>query len=638
MAPPLQTVDGVPIDFPLSALNAKDLPAFREWLAQERVRLGQGMPGPVSPPEVPGLILDGERTVMGAARDVEQALVGAVAAFADTGGDLVRGFPPVSQEDGPTPPSVPEDTEQRAEDVPSDESQTKKGLVSWKPLKEEFYYVPDNSAYPNPYILELYHDWGDGVGIVPDDAIRLQYINRVEVASPNAVERTRGMSGEVYAEHEGFVQKVFSISGRSGDSRLDLIRFQKMRNFLQKYAGESAKNKNALIRGKDVRLALHFPFEGEHHFCDVLTFDYIRASSSSTNSFEFRLTLVTNGLIGRKWALPEAKDALLKMASKYDLNHLNESHPCLVLAERENARLPPWIDRTPFEPLRKILAKAGEDLDDPCEMAWLARLGLTNIGAYIASLQASLREQALSATLYARLFLADMADASLITLGARYVECAVESVALPVFRASMVAPTPLREQQRVGIHVVRAGRNNAYDIAEDTLGSRDRAPAIMRANQMNDAYTTVTGAPLAAGDSVLVPTATGPYTVEGDVFGVDLRLEDGDLVAVGEDDIAVIRGYDAFKQNITHRLMTVRGENKTFPSYGLPRYVGHSETSDVPGDLLSNIRTQLMADHRTERITSLELEELGDKVTVNMVVQPIGHTSARVEYSYDLVT
>lgn len=607
-------------------------PQLRRAMEEDIARMERDLPGPVTAPS-PAALRDYSRgPTLGTRRDLPRfQLDGPQPEIPSQQGARL------SAEDGPVAPTLPEDTDQRPEDTDEAGPREKARMLRWTPLTEEYYYVPDATAYPNPYYMELYLDYGEGTA-PPDDGIRLQYIHHLEAAAPNAVERTRGMDGSVYAEHEGFIQKMFSLQGRSGAGKLDLIRFQKMRNFFQKYASESTKHKNALVRGKDVRLAIHFPFEGESHFCDILSFDYTRSTESSTTSFEFRVVIVTNGLMGRRWALPKASDALLKSASAYDLNHLGAKHPCLLQAKRELPALPPWINETPLRPAYEVLA-AVEEGSDPCEFAWLARLGITNIHAYASTLMHAQRLAVLSSTFYLRMFLADMADSALVMLGSKFIECPTSAVLLPVFRRSMVGPAPLATQRRVVPHIVRAGRNNAYDIAEDVYGDRGRAPAIVRANRMQDAYTGEDGAPLVPGDTVVVPSSDAPFSVEGDVFGVDLLLgKDGDLVATGTDDIATVGGYDCYTQNISHRLTTIRGENKTFPTYGLPRYVGTAVTSDVPGDLRANIRTQLMADHRTERITSLELEELGDKVRVDLTVQPIGLTPAKLEFTYDLVT
>src|SRR5690606_6945416 len=112
-----------------------------------------------------------------------------------------------------------------------------------KQLSEGFYYTPDQAAYPNPYFLELYLDYGAD-SAKPTDAISMAHINSIKKTSPVALVRTRGMDGSVYQENEGFMEASFVLTGRSGDRPVDLVRFQKMRNFLEKYAAESKKHKN----------------------------------------------------------------------------------------------------------------------------------------------------------------------------------------------------------------------------------------------------------------------------------------------------------------------------------------------------------------------------------------------------------
>lgn len=515
------------------------------------------------------------------------------------------------------------------------------GDVTLKQLTDGYYYTPDASAYPNPYFLELYLDY-EGNSSKPVDAVSLTYISAIKKSAPVALVRSRGMDGSVYQENEGFMQATFILSGRSGDRPVDLIRFQKFRNFLEKYAAESKKNKNAFVRGTDVQLVLYFPFEAEAYLCDVVAFDYSRSASSSPNSFEFQISLVTNGHVANRWKLPEAVEPLKKLISSYDNNHTDPNHPCVKLKDQEKIYRPPddWPEFTEPETF-DTTNPPGCAVKAAGEHTIMKFTGLANLMPYNEA------QAAFSNYFYMMMHASDMASAGQVQSGAALQQCGEASYNFRTFwlgyvaldryaRAHPSVPRPPVLPIPTEVYRCTQGKTDAFAIAEDVYGDRSKAPWVIDYNRFLDAYTQSDGSPIDIGTPVYIPRPSGPITMDGDTFGTDLKLVDGDLVPVGTTDIATITGYPCYVQNLMHRMTTTVGNNKVYTRYGLKPQIGFRTTSDVPAELRADVRSQIMADHRTKRIISIDVTERGDKADVAVVVEPIGVQPSRVSFTYNL--
>jgi len=511
-----------------------------------------------------------------------------------------------------------------------------------------FYYEPTKDDYPARYYFELYEDYTAANINNPTDAVSLQYIHSITKQEPVALIRTRGMDNSVYQENEGFVQATFNLRGRSGDRLVDLVRFQKLRNFMNTYAEKMKENKNALVRSRNTQLILHFPFEAESYFCDIVDFQYTRTAANSPCSFEFSMTVVTNGRVQRKWVLPmNASNALKNLRSSFDRYHKVYPHPCVAQADEELRKLPPEFDPITVEKITGPLEEAVSLTQE--EVCFDTAAGLTAQLEWMIwanTLPVTRLAWARNQFLYTLMFAADISDAGQMTSGASLRPCVV-----PVYNIFLWIPWILGVVRRgttdatvpglpipTEVFVCTQGRTNCFDIAETVYGDRSRADDIVTYNGFLDAYTQNDGNPIDVGDVLYIPRPTGAIVRDGDVYGTDLRLVDGDLVAVGTSDIATITGYDCYAQNINHRMQTIQGENKPYPNYGLRAYVGQSQSSDVPADLRANVRGQLLADHRTDRILEMRLTELGDKVHVDVTLKPVGAEPAKVEFVYNLVS
>lgn len=99
--------------------------------------------------------------------------------------------------------------------------------------------------------------------------------------------------------------------------------------------------------------------------------------------------------------------------------------------------------------------------------------------------------------------------------------------------------------------------------------------------------------------------------------------------AGGSTDVLRVEGIDNFAQAIEMRFKTEQGQNILYPAIGIPRAVGATGTRQASLDLRYQIRAQLLADKRVERLArfSFKLEE--DRLTLDADLQPVGFSSLR---------
>lgn len=555
----------------------------------------------------------------------------------------------------------------------------------------------------NVYQLTLYEFWNapeDGQHYM--ETIELPYVQRITMQAPNAVARTRSMSGQIYAEHEGFVQRTFVIEGRSGpvwnnpnDSgaadALAISRFTTFRNFLEKYGQTSNTNKNALVRFKDTRLVLNCSFESESHFCDVVNFNYRRSTDTSTYSFEYSITLVTNGFASLgQWA----PGSLTARPTKNFSNYLEEvaAVPATVAEETLRAafdrasRFPRSSlllaldfarrlreEQVTFEGSTNRLQNMSCSAIKDIRLAVSTLSALTDTSLFTAPFVTAKQRADTKATLLLSSFGLDIAHQFKGSSGIAcptppwsdlyydIVPYAVAGATLIAYLADQfgnnrgydytyqvinekpwreglkpIADTgPERPFAAVNYFLPQNGAD-AYSIAYNVFGDINLFWRIVDLNNFRDAYTRGDGTPLAPGSSVLVPSNAVSANKDEDVLGTDLLIVNGDLRLVGNNDVMRISGYANYTQNLFHRMQTPRGTNRVFPNHGLLPGIHSSSASTVPALIRNDVRRQVIQDHRTSEVTNISLTELGDKVQVDMLVKPIAGPQRSFKFNYNL--
>jgi hypothetical protein len=461
---------------------------------------------------------------------------------------------------------------------------------------------------------------------------------------------------------------------------LDINRFTQLRNFLEVYSKTSAINKSALIRDKNTQLVLDCSFEDERFLCDVVDFQYRRNTQTSTLSFEYTLTLVTNGFFAKQatdaFALGGKAAGTLKAADLKLLARLREVDAIWSILNRLSANLSLNMLKRLRDTAKIASAETFENL-----MASLACDDLYTLRVAISIVQNELNrlvllgsdeDRRIAITLQAVLAqLSSLVDVAYVLKGRNRISCPVpvwsewyyslvNPIAstlllkamhtrspgfVPQVQASGDSTLPFRlglgdkiyTPPTVGQYVdvtLTESTTNAYDIAAWWFGNSNLYWRVILANNMRDAYTREDGTRLTAGSVIKLPDATKPATKNNDILGTDILIVNGDLQLSGNADVMRVSGYACYSQNLTHRMLTERGSNKVFPRYGLRAGITGSASSSILAELRSDVRDQLRQDSRTDRVEQLQLDEEGDKVNISVLVTPITGSAGQFNFNY----
>lgn len=181
-------------------------------------------------------------------------------------------------------------------------------------------------------------------------------------------------------------------------------------------------------------------------------------------------------------------------------------------------------------------------------------------------------------------------------------------------------------------HLVVAGED-LPGIARRRLGDEGRADEIGELNDLRPPWISTSGLPGTArpGTLLLLPADAGPGTGDASVsaapgsdealYGVDLWLADGDLVAAATgDDLELRRGLDNVADALGRRIATPLGSNQLFPLLGVPDLVGGPSTRSGAW-LLAHMVEQLRRDDRVRQVLSPLMTDLGDGAAVELTAQ-----------------
>jgi len=496
----------------------------------------------------------------------------------------------------------------------------------------------------------------------------------------------------VYAEHAGFIQRTLVLEGRSGSLRglagdspsaassLDIHKFTQLRNFLETYAQYSSANKNALLRGTDTQLILSCSFEDEQFFCDVVDFQYRRTAATSSLSFEYTITLITNSFMGRGGDSIEIRPNKEAFFSDAELAAAAAAH-----ADWNIARFNAGIGEAALRRRSSMLAYAADlmrssstaivDLASSltCSEIYDLRLGVAaanneinraailGIGTVTQRTDQKLSLAAMSSTIdMGMVFKGGSAMTCPTPIWSEWYYGTINPIASTILMLAIRERSPgfvpqVQEGESAGLPYRPAfsdaiytppttgqyvdatlsdGQDNAYDIAAWWFGNPDLYWRVILANNLRDAYTRDDGTRLAPGSTIKLPDVTKPAVRDNDILGTDLLIVEGDLQLAGNSDVQRVSGYANFAQNLTHRMRTERGSNKVFPQHGLRAgFVGGADSSIV-AELSVDVRTQIKQDHRTDRVERLQLTELGDKVAISVLVTPITGNASQFNFNY----
>jgi hypothetical protein len=183
---------------------------------------------------------------------------------------------------------------------------------------------------PHRYILELRK------GKQQEDAVTLSYVSSIQMQQPHSLDRRWTLS-RVYEQSSGSRERLFSIAGRTGDQPLDITRFFKLRNFLEKYFDLKRKTENAFSNSRAYSLVMNFTWEGERFECSIINFSYQRESGNTTNSYVWNLTLATNNYIVVNKAAPQIYDSRVL---EYEKATIEERKAAIELESADDMKAP----------------------------------------------------------------------------------------------------------------------------------------------------------------------------------------------------------------------------------------------------------------------------------------------------------
>jgi len=151
------------------------------------------------------------------------------------------------------------------------------------------------------------------------------------------------------------------------------------------------------------------------------------------------------------------------------------------------------------------------------------------------------------------------------------------------------------------------------------------------------------GSPLVAGTKLLAPLPKGGgggiIFANSPMYDVDLQLSpQGDLVVVGNGDLALVSGISNLKQGITTRLRTNVGEVTGAPSMGMPKVIGKKQLASTAGILATTMEAQLLADARVKGIKDIQLEEDAGVIQLNITVTPYAGADFDVAIDSEVVS
>jgi hypothetical protein len=515
------------------------------------------------------------------------------------------------------------------------------------------------------YLLEIYEN---GVLTRAFAIPMVGELRRVHIP-PHTLTWTFG--DEPVREHTGIRQDAYELRGRSGKkARREFVYnngeastfrpgpelFKQFSKFLDDYE-ETARRlqvANQRQRRGDVPLPAIPPAlqddltnaymvfravdENVHRKVEVSNFTWMRSSSSSRFSFEWSLNIQgyrpveksTPGLLG------SIRDKIQSVSDAIDnaTNYVAAGEETLAeLNATANALREPI--RATIRGARK-LRDLGREIKGTVAIPrgfvydfWtLARESTFAMYEILDAMPVGLKAVVQSAMYDAAGKLQASRRAALKALGETYTRKRTRSKRL----ASIV-------QTQSVAHTVVQGET-LQDIAEQYIGDRTAWTEIAEFNGVISTFFGPSSEPLIAGTIIYVPLPIGGGAVTSqpanldDLFGTDLALDaNGDLVLNGNE-LAVVRGADNLNASLSDRLLTVQGENKVFPLFGLPQLVGEAFIAEMVGYATAHVNTQLLSDSRVEEVSELAVADFGDGMAIDAQVQSIAGATINVSLPY----
>lgn len=170
-------------------------------------------------------------------------------------------------------------------------------------------------------------------------------------------------------------------------------------------------------------------------------------------------------------------------------------------------------------------------------------------------------------------------------------------------------------------------------VAAREMGDANRWPELVWINNLTSPYLTDT--PSEASDTVLltgamirVPAPTGintDATERAQVYERDCKMVKRRLVDDGNGDIAVVSGTNNLTQQLTHRIVTPRGQLVRHHEYGCLVWLLQGKVAGPVAGLLGAqyVKAAVQADYRVSSVTSATAQVDGDTTRITAVAEAI---------------
>lgn len=175
--------------------------------------------------------------------------------------------------------------------------------------------------------------------------------------------------------------------------------------------------------------------------------------------------------------------------------------------------------------------------------------------------------------------------------------------------------------------------DDLQSIATREMGDANRWPELVWINQL--IYPYLTDDPGLASDKVLltgsllrVPASTSTPVDEPDraqVFGRDVALTNKRMTVTDGGDINLASGYKNLTQQLSHAIVTPRGQLNRHPDYGCLVWSLHGTVQGPTGAMLGAryVKATLEADYRVSSVEGLTALVDGDALRVSAVANAI---------------
>ncbi len=177
-------------------------------------------------------------------------------------------------------------------------------------------------------------------------------------------------------------------------------------------------------------------------------------------------------------------------------------------------------------------------------------------------------------------------------------------------------------------------------FADREMGDANRWPELVWINSLTFPYLTddperVAPGVLLAGSYLKVPAPVGVFTdsgADGRVYGRDCRLTNKVLSTDDGGDLSVTSGVENLKQQLTHGIVTPRGQAIRHPAYGCMvwRLFG-TVNGPTAGKLGAEyVKASLKSDYRVSRVDKSVAEVTADQLRVTARAVSINGSSIDV--------